>query len=242
LPTIPFTAYDFFAYLSAGFVVIGAGAFAYRGTAVADAEIGFVEGVVLIVVAYVLGHVISALSAPLLERRFAEDRLGERQELLLASQEQPRAKGWDETLAQRLFRAYFSPLPQEIRTLVLERAKGEAKITTVGRALFLYCDAKERQNPQAAPVLAIYLNIYGFARNACFASAVGFLLLLLGVWRYETDRDVKALLAFGTIVAAVGLLYRYLKFFRLYAREVFLFYASEKADQDASMDGLKNPA
>jgi hypothetical protein len=230
LPTIPFTAYDFFAYLSAGFVVIGAGALAFRGTAVVDAEIGFVEGVGWIVVAYVLGHVISAVSAPLLERRFAEDRLGERQELLLP-EEKPESKDSEkpeETLAQRLFRAYFSPLPQEIRTLVLNRAKGEAKITTVGKALFLYCDAKERQNPQAAPVLAIYLNIYGFARNACFASVIGALLLGYGVWKYEADRDVKAWLAVGTIVGAVGLLYRYLKFFRLYAREVFLFYASEK--------------
>jgi hypothetical protein len=234
LPTIPFTAYDFFAYLSAGFVVIGTGAFAYRGTAVADAEIGLVEGATWIVVAYVLGHVISAVSTPLLERRFAEERLGERQALLFAREKKTGSEPSDERPTQRIFRAYFSPLPPDIQRLVLDRAKDEVEISTVGKGLFLYCDAKERQNPYAAPVLAIFLNIYGFARNACFASAVGSLLLLLGALKYEADRDLKALLAVGAIVAAAGLLYRYLKFFRLYAREVFLFYASEKSTRTQS--------
>jgi hypothetical protein len=135
VPDIPFTAYDFFAYLSSGFVVI-------------DAELSLIEGLVWVVVAYVLGHVISAVSAPILEQRFAERMLGYREQVLFDPQ-----KGCCSTKkrrrVERFFPGYFKRLPEEIQTRVLDRAKTEAKITSIGTALFLYCDAQKR--PLAPP-------------------------------------------------------------------------------------------
>ncbi len=225
MPSIPFTAYDIFAYLSSGFVVIGAADFAFPGTWILNAELSVIEGLMWIVVAYVLGHVISAVSAPILEQRFAERILGYRQDVLFDPQEGCASSGSEKgRWFKRFFPGYFNRLPKEIQMRVLARVKEEAEITSVGTALFLYCDARVRQKPEAAPVLATYLNIYGFARNACFASVIGAMLLVIGAIRYETNAETKAWLAVAAIGAAVGLLYRYLKFFRLYAREVFLFY------------------
>jgi hypothetical protein len=228
VPNIPFTAYDFFAYLSSGFVVIGAADVAFPGSWILDAELSFIEGLVWIVVAYVLGHVISAVSAPILEQRFAERMLGSREQVLFDPQ-----KGCGSSCStekrrrvERFFPGYFKRLPKEIQARVLDRAKNEAKITSIGPALFLYCDAQMRQKPEAAPVLATFLNIYGFARNTCLASLIGAVLLIVGAIKYETNAETKAWLAAAAIAAAVGLLYRYLKFFRLYARDVFLFYAT----------------
>jgi hypothetical protein len=227
VPSIPFTAYDIFAYLSSGFVVIGAADFAFPGTWILDAELSIIEGLVWIVVAYVLGHVISAVSAPILEQWFAEGILGYREEVLFDPQEGCASSGSEKgRRLERFFPGYFRRLPKEIQTRVLARAKEDAEITSVGTALFLYCDARVRQKPEAAPVLATFLNIYGFARNACLASVIGAVLLVIGAIRYETNAETKAWLAVAAIAAAVGLLYRYLKFFRLYAREVFLFYAT----------------
>jgi hypothetical protein len=217
VPSIPFTAYDIFAYLSSGFVVVGAADFAFRGEWILGAEPSVIEGLVWIVVAYVLGHVISAISAPILERWFAERMLGNREEVLFG--ERPERFG-------PIFRGYFSPLPDQIQSIVLARAKNDAQITSVGEALFLYCDAKVRQKPEASPVLANFLNIYSFARNACFALLVGAILLAVGAFTDDTNWETKTWLAAAAIPVAVGLLYRYLKFFRLYAREVFLFYAT----------------
>jgi hypothetical protein len=223
MPSIPFTAYDFFAYLSAGFVVIGAADFAFSTDWILNTDLTFIEGLVWVVLAYVLGHVISALSAPILEQWFAEGMLGPREDVLFGLIE-----GERNGLRRKLFPGYFHPLPKKIQESVLKRARAETNLEKPGRALFMYCDAHTRQRPETAPILAIFLNISGFARNTCLAAILGAVLLGIGAVADDADSDAKALLALAALSAAIGLLYRYLKFFRLYAREAFLFYAVEK--------------
>jgi hypothetical protein len=223
MPSIPFTAYDFFAYLSAGFVVIGAADFAFSTDWILNTDLSFIEGLVWVVLAYVLGHVISALSAPILEQRFAEGMLGPREDVLFGLVE-----GERNGLRHKLFPGYFHALPRRIQELVLKRARAETNLVKPGRALFMYCDAHTRQRPETAPILTVFLNISGFARNTSLAAALGAVLLGIGALTDATDRGTKALLALAAVIAAIGLLYRYLKFFRLYAREAFLFYAVEE--------------
>lgn len=158
MPNIPLSAYDIFAYLTAGFVLIGAADFAFPGKWILDAELSVIQGFVWIVLAYVLGHVISAVAAPLIEDIFVERRLGYREDVLL---------GAEHKRFGPLFKGYFKPLPERIQQLVLARAEKEARIGRDRKALFLYGDAKVRQKPEASPTLATFLNVYGFARNAC---------------------------------------------------------------------------
>lgn len=67
-----------------------------------------------------------------------------------------------------------------------------------------------------------FLQLYGFCRNASFslfASAVllGGAWLRCGTWEY-------ALYGIVALLASVGMLYRYLKFYRQYSYELFTAY------------------
>ena len=216
MPKIPFTAYDIFAYVVSGFLVIGAADFVFPGKWVLEAKLSVIQGLIAVVIAYVVGHVVSAISSLLLEREFVERVLGAREAVLFAKVP-PRFP--------HLFRGYSTPIPRQFRWLVLRRAR-DAGFRRVDRALFHHCDASMRLRDDTAPILATFLNVYGFARNACVASAIAAPLLVFGAI-FDTDRFwTKVLLGIAAELAAVGLLYRYLKFFHLYARDVFLFYAT----------------
>ena len=133
----------------------------------------------------------------------------------------------DQTITSRLKLAlpgYFEPLPSEIKERVEVRAR-DASITPAGDGLFLYCDAEMRQKPEVAPILANFLNIYAFARNACLAALIAAVLLVVGALVDHPDWETKVWLAAAALAAAFFLFYRYVKFFRLYARDVFLFYS-----------------
>lgn len=221
MPSIPFSAYDVFAYLASGFVVIAAADFAFPGTWILDADLTVIQVFVWVGVAYIVGHVVAAVSAPLFQELVVEEKLGKREKALFGGAEwQRRTKSW----LKWLFPGYFEPLPAEIRALVEARAR-EAGIAPEGDGLFLYCDAQMRQKPEVAPVLANFLNIYAFARNACLAALIAAALLVSGAFFNRPNWETKAWLAAAAVVASIFLFYRYLKFFRLYARDVFLFYS-----------------
>jgi hypothetical protein len=224
---IPFTAYDIFAYLSSGFFVIASADLAFPGNWIVNAQLSAIRGVVWIVVAYITGHVIAQISATLLEKQFVAHHLHPPEESLFDTRTTTR---W-----RLLFPGYFEAMPEEIRDLVRERAKAEAEIGTVGRGLFYYCDAKARKEPAAATHLTIFLGMYGFARNVCVAAIVGSGLLFVGALTHPVKQPVdheqvgyhtKYWLAGAALVTAGFLLYRYLKFLRIYALEVFTAYAA----------------
>jgi len=214
---IPFNAYDVFAYLSSGFFVIASADLALPGNWVVNAKLSAIQGVVWIVVAYITGHVMAQISANLLEKGLVKHVLHAPEDSLFAK---PGGK------LRGLFPGYFESMPREIRLLVLRRAKAEAGIRRVGRALFVYCDAKARKESAAATHLTIFLGMYGFARNVCVAALVSTGVFIVGIIGYDADLQTTVFLACATFVVAGFLLYRYLKFLRVYALEVFTAYAA----------------
>lgn len=222
MPSIPFTAYDIFAYVTSGFVVIAAGDFAFAGDWILERELTIVQVFVWIGVAYIVGHVVSGVSAPAFQELLVERKLGKREQALWGGE------AWREqtkSALKVLFPGYFEPLPGDIKARVESNARQES-IDPDGDGLFLYCDAQMRQKPEVAPVLGNFLNIYAFARNACLAALVAAVLLVSGAIFDRTNWETKAWLAAAAVVVAIFLFYRYVKFFRLYARDVFLFYST----------------
>ena len=216
MSAIPFNAYDVFAYLSSGFFVIASADLALPGNWVVNAKLSAIQGVVWIVVAYITGHVMAQISANLLEKGLVKHILHPPEDSLFAK---PGGK------LRGLFPGYFESMPREIRLLVLRRAKAEAGIRRVGRALFV-CDAKARKESAAATHLTIFLGMYGFARNVCVAALVSTGVFIVGIIGYDADLQTTVFLACATFVVAGFLLYRYLKFLRVYALEVFTAYAA----------------
>lgn len=218
---IPFGVYDFFGYLASGFLVLAALDLVFTGGAVLKSDMQLLLGLFWLVVAYVTGHIVANVSSFLLERLLVQRVLGRPYQVLF---EVPARKKWT-----RLFPGYHEPLPKETRERVLKKAGETAGITDPGLGLFFHCFAFVRGDEDARGRLDSFLSLYGFSRNVATAAVIAVLVLAADIIPMESIgvglRSVQFRWAVAATVAAGGLLYRYLKFFRLYSVEVFIRYA-----------------
>lgn len=133
-------------------------------------------------------------------------------------------QGW-----RRLFPGHYRTLPKETRDRILNKAKRRAGIHEAGRALFFHCFAIVKLEQATRDRLENFLNLYGFCRNVCMALLLGAILLIIGVvsdsWRESSVGEHVSWAIPAALIAAVGMFYRYLKFFRDYTAEVFRSYA-----------------
>ncbi len=215
---LPFSAYDFFGYLSAGFVLLVGLAAAFTGSEAWQRTPGAGVALLLIVLAYAVGHVIANISGYLIERALVRGILGAPNKVLF-EESGPRRT--------RLLPGYYSPLPPEQRERVLARA-AQAGITEPGEGLFYHCFGVAKGNSVTQARLENFLNLYGFCRNMAISTLIVAAALLAGT--ILGTANTGALVAPGwwaaaALVASVGLLYRYLKFFRHYSVEVYVSYA-----------------
>jgi hypothetical protein len=221
---IPFSIYDFFGYLGCGFLLLAAIDFAFNGGSLLKEKAdGFTVMVLFwIVLVYILGHLIANLASSILENRLLRKSLGSPEELLF-HQHRGR-KGWG-----KVFPGYFTPLPKETAERVLAKAKELADITSPGRALFFHCHSIVKREPVTMERLNNFLNAYGFCRNVSLTALLSAAILLVPVavarWHHSMLPIHNLAWTLAALVAAVGMLYRYLKFFRLYTVEVFISYA-----------------
>lgn len=216
---LPFTVYDFFAYLSSGFVVLVSITASFVGYEPLKEAPGFILAVLFVVAAYVTGHIVANVSGDLIERRLVRERLGMPTEHLLGSE----AAG----IRRKLFPGFYSSLPSATQQRVFERAAGRG-FAGEGEALFFHCHALMKREDVVQARLNTFLNLYGFCRNMTMALVIAAVSLGVGVavGSADTGPDVGAgwwILA--ALVAALGMLYRYLKFLRQYGVELFTSYA-----------------
>jgi hypothetical protein len=216
---VPFVAYDFWAYLSAAFLLLfGFDSFAGTKLVMRDTWT-VVQAVIAVSVAYALGQLVASASSALFERLLVGKVLGYPRLALFGGSQ---ARRW----VKRLLPTYFEELPPETQASVLDKAEA-AGISAPGESLFLLAFAKARETPAVLSRLDNFLNMYGFARNIALVALVDAALFY---WSYmqpkgPVDHLLYSRLALGV---GVGMLYRYLKFFRLYAHEVFTSFAYAK--------------
>lgn len=227
----PFSTYDFFGYLACGFLLVCAAEFAFDGKWLLFANptpaiplLAFWFGI-----AYVTGHLVASISSFLIEHTLVRRLLRSPEETLFNPVTGCRSY---------LFPVYYHPFPQATRDRVLERST-RAGFTKADRALFFHCHTKVKGLPTTSERLATFLNIYGFCRNMCMACLLAIPILGTGILHDMTNGWVelpyrsnwlpsdttKAMWAAVALVAAIGMLYRYLKFFKHYTQEVYTTYA-----------------
>jgi hypothetical protein len=213
---IPFTSYDFWAYLSAGFLLLFAIDSAAGTKLLMRDSWTVVQGTVAVSVAYAIGQLVASLSSLVFERGLVGSVLGYPRNVLFGD---PKAPHW----LRLPLRAYFQPLPPETQAAALK--KGE-KIGVVrhGEALFLPAYIHARQMPQVAGRLESFLNLYGFCRNTAL---VAFIDAVVWYWSYLRPGGPPEYLLWArlAVIVGIGMTLRYLKFYRLYANEVFVAYA-----------------
>ena len=218
---LPFTVYDFFGYLASGFVLLAAVTAAFVGSEPLRNDPNVVVALLLVVAAYVAGHVVANLAGDLIERRVVRNRLGTPMSVLLGKQHlSPRA--------QRFFPGYAEALPDEIQKRVGEQAERDG-ITDRGEALFYHCHARLKADSAVSARLNIFLNLYGFCRNMTMALVLAAATLTVGIVAGTAEAGSHVEPAWwiaAALIAAVGLFYRYLKFLRQYAVELLTSYAA----------------
>jgi hypothetical protein len=222
---IPLSVYDTFGYLAAGFLLLAATEYAFDGNWLIERDWKPGSAVFFITVAYILGHILANIASYLLEHLLVREFLKSPEELLFAGQSEQQSRSW----LQFLFPVYHKPFPEKTKARILEAAAREG-FDEAGRALFLHAFAVVKQDKPTLERLNTFLNLYGFCRNICLALLVSVLILVVGAayhgitagWNASDTH--KLLFAMTALVASLGMLYRYLKFFRHYTMEVLNSY------------------
>jgi hypothetical protein len=222
---IPFTSYDFWAYLSAGFLLLFAADYVAGSKLLMRDTWSIVQGVVAFSSAYAIGHLVASLSSYLLERILVGRLLGAPKDVLFETSKPPK-------FIRFLLSSYYEPLPLETQNVVNEKA-ARMGVGKSSEARFQVAFASMKTSPAVLNRLETFLNMYGFCRNVAL---VGFLdaALLFWSWRWGHGPDEALTGAYLALALGVGMTLRYLKFFRHYAREVLNSFAYAKESEKAT--------
>jgi hypothetical protein len=213
---IPFSVYDFFAYLSSGTVLLTAVDYVGHHGLLAQKEAGPALLVVLTTAAYVLGQVVAHFSSFVLEHVIVGRVLGRPMDVLLEH-------GRQSTLLRKIFPNYYRALPRHTQSRVREQAILRACPDATGEALFLHVYATVTscsENAQAR--VDDFRNQYGFARNMALAFISA--SVAIAMVQYLSG-GLQQRWAYLCAAVAVAMFYRYLKFFRQFSYELLLRYA-----------------
>ena len=225
---IPFTSYDFWAYLSAGFLLL----FAIDNTAGTNLLLRdswtVPQGVIAFSVAYVVGQIVGSLSSWVFERGLVGRVLGYPRSILFGDLQSSKSPAW----LRGAFGAYFQPLPVEVQAAVHSKAT-KAGVNQVGDAMFLLAFSNARLTPAVMARLDNFLNLYGFSRNTALVGFIDAAIFCASYLRNDSSAE-RLLWSGASLVIALGMLLRYLKFYRLYAQEVFTSFAyANEAPKDS---------
>lgn len=219
---IPFSVYDFFGYLAAGFILLIAIDYSFNGGSLLKKDnLTIIQSIVWILAAYITGQIVANIAGDLIERRIVRNRFQSPEELLFQA---PSVTGW-----RRIFPGFHQPLPIGLQERILQKAKARAGIDTPCRSLFLHCHTIVKHDQVTKERLDTFLNLYGFCRNVCMAALLAVVILFAdSIFDWISGRGIHPSNLWWSIAAllvAMGTFYRYLKFFRHYTAEVFTTYA-----------------
>ncbi|HEY1607555.1 MAG TPA: hypothetical protein VGF77_18355 [Allosphingosinicella sp.] len=218
----PLTSYDFYAYLTAGMVVLAAYDRGFMGSSLAYQQWTVAGGVFWAAVAYLLGQIVAMPSAVLLEHLLARRFLRPPTDIILGL-DRPR---WRERIIARVSGAReYEPFPAANRTRILEKlgkALNVLPTAVEGEAAFECAFPHARSVADSATRLDNFLNQYGMCRNVSFASLLAAAILGLSEWRIHDSKTTA--FAIGALILAIGLFLRFVKFYAAYARELFRAY------------------
>lgn len=213
---IPFTSYDFWAYLSAGFMLLFALDQAAETHLLMREKWTVVQGVMAVSVAYAVGQLVASTSSLLYEKLLVGKVLGYPRNILFGN-----VTAWRGF--QKLLPGYFAPLPAETQRTALERG-GNLGVGKPGEALFWPAHVYGRGTPAVAARLDNFLNLYGFCRNTALVGLIDAAVLYWSYWQPHGPPE-HLLWARISLVVSLGMTLRYLKFYRHFALEVFTSWA-----------------
>jgi len=216
---IPFTSYDFWAYLSSGFLFLFAVDQAAGTQLLMRESWTVVQGVMAVACAYTAGQLVASASSWMLEKLFVGNLLGYPRDILFG-----RVKAW--AWVRRLMPSYFEELPAATQRAVIENGKN-AGLSSFDEGLFWVAYANARVSPVTMGRLDNFLNLYGFCRNIAMVALIDAVILYWSYLQFQGPH-LHLLLARAALIVAICMVFRYLKFFRHYSVEIFTSFAYVK--------------
>jgi hypothetical protein len=213
---LPFTTYDFWAYLSSGFLLLFTLDQVLATHVFARDSWTVVNGVLAFAMAYAVGQLVASASSLVFERGLVAKVLGYPRDLLLADHRL-------RSILRYLIPEYFKPLPEQVRQTILSKANA-AGVGTDSASIYWAAYSVARSSSATALRLDNFLNLYGFSRNCALA---GIASSCLFYWSYHQSAGPVQHLLWSrlSLIMGIGMTFRYLKFFRHFCVEVFTVYA-----------------
>lgn len=218
---IPFSVYDFFAYLSSGAVLVATADYVWSLGLLSRQDIGAVLAVALLIITYVVGQMVAQFSSLLFEQIIVHRVLKRPSSILMGVKPRLRVLKW-------LFPNYHRALSKSTQESV--RRQAAARLCSAeDEGLFQHAYPIVTVDERAQARLDDFRNQYGFARNMAFAFLVAACVIVIG--RRFSNPPLHLRWAALAMVAGVTMFYRYLKFFRQFSYELFLRYAALPAPE-----------
>lgn len=227
--------YELFAYVACGFWALAAFDLLIEGQFIVGQDWTVSEAVLIFMASYIAGHILASPAQAIIERQFVH-------RVLLS----PSVTLFDEDgrlerrrfLRTALFRTYYRPLDKGIREKVWQRASEESETVPSGEALFWLAYSVAKTDASVAARMGSFLKLYGFCRNMAFinlCSCLSFLIVtIIKLFCGETFELYHPMWTAFSLVCTLGMLIRFLKFYRLYSVEVFVAYSTTYSKKESS--------
>lgn len=222
----PFTDYDFYAYLTAGMIVLFSLDFGISGGAIAFKDNWpFVHVVFAVAVAYIVGQITAGIASIVLEHWIARRVLRPPVAVMMGLGAQ---RIRERLIGRWIVGRYYEPLPKNIRLLIIRgvsRTLGkQPEQITDPEEVFQVAFPEARKMENAARRMDEFRKMYGFSRNIALAGLVGTGAV---VYRGATiERGDLYWWGFVVFIVSVMMFGRFLKFYAAYGAEVLRTYAS----------------
>jgi len=205
---IPFTDYDIFGYLSSGFLLLMGISYAEYGTLEQLHDSNILSWVLLIIIAYIIGHILASMSKWIFELIIVKKVLKPPYINLLKKNS---VKKWKTIF----FPEYFVALPASIIKDITKIADGHSD-----KALYDYAYSKAKSNKEILEQLGIFLRLFGFCRNISFTLFILAIIFSAGrIFSYQFGGISLIVISF---LGSIFMFMRYLKFLRHHSSELFL--------------------
>lgn len=215
----PFSDYDFYAYLTSGSLLLGLLDFSIHEAAfLVQTDWTFVQIVLAVSAAYVVGHLVAIFAQLLLETIVFNWLLTKPVDLQLGMKE-PNIL---ERCLGLLVGRYYDRLAETVSGKILEGARvllaTSADKDLCAEEVFQAGFRKSFSVDGARARIDQFRNQYGFCRNITFVSMLA--VAMSGWGLCETTSEISGLLFGASLVAFLGMFLRYLKFYAIFQAEV----------------------
>ena len=222
----PFTDYEFYAYITAGMIVLFSLDYGVNdGAIVLQDSWSFIQIVFVIGTAYIIGHIVAGPASTVLEHWVARRILRPPVAIMMGL---GKAGFIEAIFSIATISRYYQPLPQGLRSLIFEGVarslnKSSEEITDP-EEVFQVAFPVAQKTPLTVERMDTFLRLYGFSRNVAMA---GFVSTLPLIHRAYTENETPLYgWAAALFLISVVMFSRFLKFYAEFGAEVLRTYAS----------------